>query len=137
MLEIKKAKGGYIVYLKASNGEILMTSEILKTTQNAFKNAQSALVNMIRFGAMVHFGKDVKKEVGNLWSVKFDNACTLGLAKYLYDNHKFTIGLENSAKKSVKKKSAPAKKKAPVKKSTFKSQIIVNKKGKKVSVTKK
>jgi len=35
---IKKAKGGYRVYVTGSNNEILSTSEVLKTKANAFKN---------------------------------------------------------------------------------------------------
>jgi len=47
MYEIKKAKGGFMVCVKAENGEILLTSEILKTEKNAIKNVSSSLVNSL------------------------------------------------------------------------------------------
>ena len=41
MIEIKKAVGGYIVVVKAKNGEVLLTSEIIKTIENAGVNIDS------------------------------------------------------------------------------------------------
>jgi uncharacterized protein YegP (UPF0339 family) len=50
MFEIKKAKGGYIVYLIAKNGEILMTSEILKTKKNADNNLLASVLTAFKYG---------------------------------------------------------------------------------------
>jgi hypothetical protein len=133
MLEIKKAKGGYIVYLKAENGQILMTSEILKTEANAINNVVSSVLNAFRFSIILIAGKYAKEKAPNLWNGTIEKDLILTVIKHFNKLKK----KKPTPKKAVKKKSATANKKAPVKKSAPKSEIIVNKKGKKVSVTKK
>lgn len=60
MVHVNKAKGGYIGYVVAKNGEILSTTEIVKTKENVFKNllAQSEQFNVIRM-----MGKDKKSKL--------------------------------------------------------------------------
>jgi uncharacterized protein YegP (UPF0339 family) len=49
MVHLKKAKGGYMIVTIAKNGEILSTSEIIKTKQDAINNFLSQKAEMSSF----------------------------------------------------------------------------------------
>lgn len=77
MLQIKKAKGGFMTLVKAKNGEILMTSEILETKENAQKNIRALVVAVfqalkINFGGVIIDVDDevVTKKIGKAMKSK-------------------------------------------------------------------
>jgi len=85
MIHINKAKGGYIGYVVAKNGEILSTTEIVKTKENIYKNllAQSDEYKQI----LLIRKKDKSKPEGHL--ISFENLIilqdnTLPTAKLLF-----------------------------------------------------
>jgi uncharacterized protein YegP (UPF0339 family) len=114
MLQIKKAKGGYIVYLKSTNGEILMTSEIIKTVENAIKNASSVVVNVAKFKSILQFGKKHCKECSPyVWEKGYgDNVLTNTV------NHFSKLLKDKLKNKPVKKVAATSKAKEKLKAET-------------------
>jgi len=59
MIEIKKAVGGYIVVVKAKNGEVLLTSEIIKTKKNAGVNIDSFARTVLNSIVINHDKKEI------------------------------------------------------------------------------
>ena len=69
LVQIKKAKGGYITYIKGANGEILMTSEILKTYQNAENNLLSAMCNLMVYMVFCIYGEEAYNNFPNIMTI--------------------------------------------------------------------
>jgi uncharacterized protein YegP (UPF0339 family) len=69
LVQIKKAKGGYITYIKGANGEILMTSEILKTYQNAENNLLSAMSNLMVYMVFCIYGEEAYNYFPNIMTI--------------------------------------------------------------------
>lgn len=88
MFKIKKAKGGYIVYMIAKNGEILMTSEILTTKENAVNNLTSSILNTFRYVSESIWGKKNAPEImPSLYNDEMENDLYIKMAQ----KHKIVV----------------------------------------------